>query len=90
MIYLSIIVSACVIFLRLPLASRSMPLMFIALATAILLVKERLIVRSIRRRALRGELREPVLLAGSPEDIAAFEQTFTPEQKLLTEVVAAN
>jgi exopolysaccharide biosynthesis polyprenyl glycosylphosphotransferase len=87
MIYLSIIVSACVIFLRLPLASRSMPLMFIALATLVLLVKERLIVRSIRTRAFRGELREPVLLAGSPEDIAAFEQTFTPEQKLLMEVV---
>src|SRR5947207_19347 len=77
MIYLSIIVSACVIFLRLPLASRSMPPIFIALVIAGLLVKERLIVRHIRRRALRGELREPVLLAGSPQDITAFEETFS-------------
>src|SRR4029077_18973984 len=87
MIYLSIIVSACVIFLRLPLASRSMPLMFIALATGVLLTKERLIVRHIRGRGLRGELREPVLLAGLPEDISALEQTFTPEQKLRMEIV---
>jgi exopolysaccharide biosynthesis polyprenyl glycosylphosphotransferase len=87
MIYLSIIVSACVIFLRLPLASRSMPLMFIALATGVLFAKERLIVRHVRRRAARGELREPVLLAGLPEDIAALEQTFTPEQKLRMDVV---
>ncbi len=87
MIYLSIIVSACVIFLRLPLVSRSMPLIFIALASGVLLAKERLTVRHIRRRALRGELREPVLLAGLPEDIAALEQTFTPEQKLRMDIV---
>src|SRR3954468_9198464 len=87
MISLSIIVSACVIFLRLPLVSRSMPLMFIALATGALLAKERLIVRHIRGRALRGELREPVLLAGLPEDIAALEETFTHEQKLRMDIV---
>ncbi|MFL6514882.1 MAG: sugar transferase [Chthoniobacterales bacterium] len=87
MIYLSIIVSACVIFLRLPLVSRSMPLIFIGLASGVLLAKERLTVRHIRRRALLGELREPVLLAGVPEDIAALEQTFTPEQKLRMDIV---
>jgi exopolysaccharide biosynthesis polyprenyl glycosylphosphotransferase len=87
MIYLSIIVSACVIFLRLPLVSRSMPLIFIALASGVLLAKERLTVRHIRRRALLGELREPVLLAGLPEDIAALELTFTPEQKIRMDIV---
>ncbi|MDQ2824341.1 MAG: sugar transferase [Verrucomicrobiota bacterium] len=88
MIYLSIIVSACVIFLRLSLVSRSVPLLFIGIGTGILLAKERVIVQRIRRRAMRGELREPVLLAGVPEDIAALEQSFTPEQRLLIEVVA--
>ena len=86
MIYLSIIVSACVIFLRLPLANRSVPILFMGIATGMLLVKERIIVRRIRRRAMRGELREPVLLAGSPQDMAALEQSFTPEQKLLMDV----
>ncbi len=83
MVYLSIIVSACVIFLRLPLVARSVPLLFMAIAAAALLVKERIMIAAVRRRALRGELRERILLAGLPQDIAALEQSFTPEQKLL-------
>ena len=83
MLYLSIVVSVCVIFLRLPLANRSVPLLFIAVATAALLIKERILIAAVRRRALRGELRERILLAGAPQDIAALEQSFTPEQKLL-------
>jgi exopolysaccharide biosynthesis polyprenyl glycosylphosphotransferase len=88
MIYLSIIVSGCVIFLRFPLVSRSVPLLFILIATLVLLIKERIIVDWIRGKALRGELREPVLLAGIPEDIAALERSFTPEQHLLMDVIA--
>ena len=41
----------------------------------------------IRRRGGHGGFREPVLLAGTPEDIAALEQSFSPEQKTLVEVV---
>jgi exopolysaccharide biosynthesis polyprenyl glycosylphosphotransferase len=88
MIGLSIIVSACVIFLRLPLSNRSVPLLFILIGTLLLLLKERLIVARVRRKAMRGEQREPVLLAGLPQDIAALEQSFTPEQRLLMDVVA--
>src|SRR5258708_11127358 len=87
MLGLSIIVSACVIFLRLPLASRSVPLLFILISTVVLLLKERLIAGHLRRKAMRGELREPVLLAGLPQDIAALEQSFTAEQQLLMNVV---
>ena len=83
MVYLSIVVSACVIFLRLPLTNRSVPLLFIAIGTFGLLVKERVLVAVIRRRALRGELRERVLLAGVPQDMAALEDSFTPDQKLM-------
>ncbi len=83
MVYLSILVSGCVIFLRLPLAARSVPLLFILVATVFLLVKERMIIAAVRRRAMRGELREQILLAGVPEDIAALERSFTPEQKML-------
>jgi exopolysaccharide biosynthesis polyprenyl glycosylphosphotransferase len=88
MIYLSILVSGCVIFLRLPLASRAVPLLFILLATVALLVKERLLVRRIRHRAERGELRERVLLAGVPQDIAVLEQSLTPDESLRLEVTA--
>ncbi|HEV3410104.1 MAG TPA: sugar transferase [Chthoniobacterales bacterium] len=83
MVYLGIVVSVCVIFLRLPLANRSVPLIYIPVATAVLLIKERIIVHYIRRRAHRGELRERILLAGTRQDIAALERSFTPEQKLL-------
>ncbi len=88
MIGLSIIVSACVIFLRLPLANRTVPLLFILTGTVVLLVKERLIAAHLRRKAVRGEQREPVLLAGLPQDLAALERTFTAEQRLLIDVVA--
>jgi FlaA1/EpsC-like NDP-sugar epimerase len=83
MVYLSIIVSGCVILLRMPLAARSVPLLFIAIATVLLLVKERILIMIVRRRAVRGELRERILLAGVPRDIAALEESFTPDQKLL-------
>jgi exopolysaccharide biosynthesis polyprenyl glycosylphosphotransferase len=86
MIYLSIIAGACVIFLRLPLPNRSVPLLFSMIGLLVLLVKERFIVQFIRQRAMRGEVRERVLLAGLPQDIAALEQTFTPEHRLLMEV----
>jgi exopolysaccharide biosynthesis polyprenyl glycosylphosphotransferase len=87
MIGLSIIVSACVIFLRLPLANRTVPLLFILIGTLMLLAKERLIAAHLRRKAVRGEQREPVLLAGLPQDLAALERSFTPEQRFLIDVV---
>ena len=86
MIGLSIMVSGCVIFLRIPLASRSVPLLSILIATLALLLKERVIINYIRKRAIRGELRERILLAGLPEDIANLERSFTPEQQLLMNV----
>lgn len=86
MIGLSIIVSACVIFLRLPLGNRSAPLLFIAIGTGVLLVKERIMIAAVRGRARRGELRECILLAGVPEDMTALEASFTPEQRLLMDI----
>jgi exopolysaccharide biosynthesis polyprenyl glycosylphosphotransferase len=87
MLGLSIIVGGCVIFLRLPLTNRSVPLLFVLIGTLVLLLKERLIVAHLRRKAMRGEMRERVLLAGLPQDIAALEQSFTAEQELLINVV---
>lgn len=86
MVYLSIVVSACVIFLRLPLPNRTTPLLFIAIGILVLLVKERIMIAIIQRRARRGELRERILLAGVPEDIAALERSFTPDQRLLMNI----
>jgi len=87
MIGLGIIVSAGVIFLRRPLAARSVPVLFVLIATLLLLVKERIIVNRIRAKAMRGQLREPVLLAGAPQDMATLEESFSDEQKMLLQVV---
>ena len=78
MIGISIMVSACVIFLRQPLANRTVPLLFMLIGTVVLLVKERLIAAHFRGKAMRGEQREPILLAGLPQDMAALERCFTP------------
>lgn len=86
MIGLSIIVSGCVIFLRLPLGNRSAPLLFILIATVVLLAKESVIAMLMRRRAKRGELRERILLAGVPQDMAALEASFTPDQRLMMDI----
>jgi exopolysaccharide biosynthesis polyprenyl glycosylphosphotransferase len=88
MIGLSILVSACVIFLRQPLANRTVPLLFMLIGTVVLLLKERVIAAHFRRKAMRGEQREPILLAGLPQDMAALERSFPPEQRLLIEVAA--
>ena len=87
MFALSIVVGACVIFLKQPLYNRTVPIFFVLITTFLLLVKEQIMVTYLRGRAARGELREPILLAGAPEDIAALEATFTQEQRLLTDVV---
>jgi exopolysaccharide biosynthesis polyprenyl glycosylphosphotransferase len=87
MIALGLVVGACVIFLKQPLYNRTVPVFFILIATFLLLAKEHIMVTYLRGRAARGELREPILLAGVPEDIAALEETFTEEQRLLSEVV---
>lgn len=87
MIGLGIVISVGVIFFRQPLVNRSVPLLSLLIATLVLLVKERIIVSRIRGKAMRGELREPVLLAGIPEDIAALEKSLPAEQQLLIDVV---
>jgi exopolysaccharide biosynthesis polyprenyl glycosylphosphotransferase len=88
MIYLGIMVSGCVIFLHFRLTSRAVPLLFILIVTVALLTKERLLIRRIRRRAAKGQLRERVLLAGVPEDIAALENSLSADEALRLEVMA--
>jgi exopolysaccharide biosynthesis polyprenyl glycosylphosphotransferase len=87
MIYLGLIVGCCVIFLRLPLTSRAVPLLFLVIATVALLIKDQLSKRRVRRRAARGQLRERVLLAGVPEDIVALEKSLSLEESLRLNVV---
>ncbi len=87
MVAMSIIVGASVVFLKQPLYNRTVPVFFVLIATILLLAREQVMGFIFRGRVARGELRERILLAGVPQDIAALEGSFTAEQRMLTEIV---
>ena len=84
---LSLLVGLCVMFLRVELPSRAVLLLFVGLGSILLLVKDRLLLSHARRLAARGQLREPVLLAGLPQDMDQFIGGLSREQALLMEVI---
>ncbi len=84
--WLSLIIAGCVIFFRLEVPSRAVILLFGLFAMVLLLLREQLTILIIRTRARSGHYREPVLLAGTPEDMKALRKTFTPEQLLEMEI----
>jgi len=86
MVWLGCIVGCCVVFLRLDLPSRAVPLIFVPIGTVGLLMVDRLARVVMRRRAERGELKERVILAGTAEEIAELEAGFTHEQRMVLDV----
>jgi exopolysaccharide biosynthesis polyprenyl glycosylphosphotransferase len=87
-LWLFVAIGACVIFFRLHVPSRSVLLLFAPVAVIVLLLKERLLVHQLRRRAAQSDIRERVLLAGTPEDIQRLESSFTED--VLTEIVVVD
>jgi len=85
--WLGLIIAGCSYFLRLDVPSRAVMPMFAVLAGIALILRERFTVFRYRERVRREVLREPVLLAGTPEDTHRFRQTFTPEETMEIEVV---
>ena len=81
-----LLVAGCVLFLRVDLPSRAVMLLFAPLAAVGLLIRERVTIRFLKRRAVNGRLRENVLLAGLPEDMEELRKTFTPDQLLEMDV----
>ena len=88
MIYLSILVSGCVIFLRRLRQGPGGPLPFRLLATGTRLGEGRRVGRRIGQRAAGGKVRERVLLAGVPQDIAALERSLTAEESMRLNIAA--
>ena len=87
-VVLGVLIAACAYFLRLKLESRAVMPIFAAGAGVMLLIRERLSLLRYRRRVRTGALREPVLIVGNSQDIAAFRNGFTPEQRMEIDVVA--
>jgi exopolysaccharide biosynthesis polyprenyl glycosylphosphotransferase len=87
MLGLLLLLGTCTIFLRLDVPSRSVLGLFALIAPFMLVARERLYLRRLRARARRGALREPVLLAGTPADMAALEGSLSAEEWLEMEIV---
>lgn len=87
LIYLSLLLGVCVMFLRLQLPSRSVLIIFVLLGISLLLAKDQIMQAHSRRLARRGLLRSPVLLAGLPGDMDQLYRSFTPSQLLHIEVI---
>ena len=87
LVSLALLVGMCVMFLRVELPSRAVLLLFVGLGSILLLVKDRLLLSHARRLARRGQLREPVVLAGLPLDMDHFMGGLSREQSLLMEVI---
>jgi exopolysaccharide biosynthesis polyprenyl glycosylphosphotransferase len=86
-IMLGLIIAVSAFFFRYDFPSRAVLIIFSVLALAALLVRERLTVSQLRRRATSGRFRESVLLVGTPGDLTQFEKTFSPEQMVEMEIV---
>jgi exopolysaccharide biosynthesis polyprenyl glycosylphosphotransferase len=87
--WLGLLIAACGFFLKLSIPSRAVMPIFAVVAFAVLLARERFTIWRFRQRALREDLREQVVLAGTARDIETFQKSFTPAQKLELTVVAA-
>jgi exopolysaccharide biosynthesis polyprenyl glycosylphosphotransferase len=84
---LSLVIAGCVVFFRYSISSRALPILFVFMAIPALLVREWLTRLLLLRRAQNANLRERVLLAGTPRDMLDFEQSMEPEMRMTTEIV---
>jgi exopolysaccharide biosynthesis polyprenyl glycosylphosphotransferase len=86
--WLGLLIALSSYFFRLDVPSRAVMPLFAVISTGTLLLRERLVVARFRARARREDLREAVILAGTPGDIHQLRHTFTAEQIMEMAVVA--
>ncbi len=86
--WIGLLIAASSYFLRLNVPSRAVMPLFALFALALLLLRERVSILRYREGVKRGDLREPVVLAGTPADMHALRHSFTPAQVMETEIVA--
>ena len=85
--WLGLLIAASAYFLKLDVPSRAVMPMFAVISAGALMLRERISIARYRARAKREELRERVILVGTPADIHQLRHSFTAEQVLETEVV---
>ena len=85
--WLGLLIAASAYFLKLEVPSRAVMPMFAVISAGALLLRERFTIARYHARAKREELRERVILVGTPADLHQLRHSFTAEQVLETEVV---
>ena len=85
--WLGILIAVCAYFLRLDVPSRVVMPLFVIITTGALLIRERISLIRYKERAKREDLRERVVLAGTPDDIHQLRHSFTAEQIMEIQVV---
>jgi len=87
-VWVGLLIAACSYFLQVTVPSRAVMPLFAIFGSLTLLIRERITLARLQSRARREDLREPIILAGTREDMHQFRHTFTAEQLMLFEVVA--
>lgn len=87
LLWLAILICGCAIFFRLNLNSRSVLVLFVAIGTVALIIKERIVIVYLRSRVARGEHRERVIVAGSSEEVSDLRERFRPDHGSEIEIV---
>lgn len=87
-IWLTFLISASAFFFKLNVPGRGVFILFALLGPIFLQIRERLTIWDAARKAKDSRYREPVILAGTREDIKKLEDSFTAEQIAEMQVVA--
>jgi exopolysaccharide biosynthesis polyprenyl glycosylphosphotransferase len=85
-LWLVLLVGVASFLLRLQIPSRSVILMFAAVATGALAIRAELLAAIMRARAINSTIRETVLFAGPAADVAALRATLTKENLVGIEI----
>ena len=87
-VYIGVIIGGAVIFFKMENESRAVLIIFSALAGILLLLRERIYQTFLRHQLRTGELSQPVVLIGMPEDVDVVFNGIPIEQRMEMDVVA--
>lgn len=87
-VYIGVVIGGAVIFFKMENESRAVLIIFPALAGTFLLLRERAYQTFLRHQLRTGELSQPVVLIGMPEDVDVVFNGIPIEQRMEMDVVA--
>ena len=87
-VYIGVIIGGAVIFFKMENESRAVLIIFPALAGSLILVRERIYQTFLRYQLRTGELSQPIVLIGMPEDVDVVFNSIPIEQRMEMDVVA--